>query len=230
MKIGCFTPVRNRELYLRSCLMQMRLQTIPPDIHYILINGEDAENYDNRLIIDLIDERHKIDVLNQDAHIRELSGSCVDTLLKEGIDLFFKIDSDDIYHTNYISVIVGAIENNNLWEQENGFCINLVDQLFTTVDGCGNAEIRQHDFMQGLGLSPEEIADGMQVGAPPTFVFDRKVAEVIVAHSDDPAYRKFTYDDKAWRTLLFDRGIPIFQCSTTSPVFSYIKHGGNSSW
>jgi len=45
MKIGCYTPVKSRQLMLRTCILQMQVQTRLPDTHLILINGKDAMNY-----------------------------------------------------------------------------------------------------------------------------------------------------------------------------------------
>ena len=108
MNVGCFTPVRDRQLFLRSCLMQMHLQTQPSGSLVILINGPDAATYDLRCVEDLLEPWIDITRVARSMSTREASTLAIERLLESDTDLFFKIDSDDIYQRNYLRDYVSA--------------------------------------------------------------------------------------------------------------------------
>jgi len=229
MKIGCFTPVKDRELYLRSCLMQMMLQTRLPDAHIVLINGENAASYDLRAVADLIEPWMSLVPIARSMTTREAYTLALELLLQSDVEIFFKIDSDDIYCRNYIEVILEQIASRGLHERQQGFCLNLVDQLWLNASPDGSATIRDYTFRTGLGISKEEEARGIRVGAPPTFVFDRPVAELLVRHARRDPYSRERFEDRAWRNILREHEILIELVGTPNPVFGYLRHSGNIS-
>ncbi|MGB7344413.1 MAG: hypothetical protein WBD20_09385, partial [Pirellulaceae bacterium] len=176
MKIGCWTAVAGRELMLRACLMQMRLQTVTPDAYVILINGDHAEQYDLRAIDDLIQPWMHVVYRNEPMTTRAASIAAVDELLGRDVDVFFKIDSDDLYRAEYLQTVIDYIDREGLRNREEGFCVNLRNQLWLEADGRGGATIRDAPFSRGLGLSENEQQEGVAVGAPPTFCFSREIA------------------------------------------------------
>ncbi len=229
MKIGCSTPVKARPLMLRSCILQMQAQTRLPDTHLILINGVDALDYDSRTVTDLINQRVQFKAYPYDANTSELTVQCLKIMLEQGVDLFFKIDSDDMYYCNYIETFLEEIGEEKLAQTEKAFAANLVDQLFITAQDNTAVKIKRAHFQRGLGLPPHEIEKGIKVGAPPTYVFNRKAAQLIVDNADNPKYRHLTYDDAMMRNLLFDHGVVIDQITTKEPIFGYVRHGSNIS-
>lgn len=228
IKIGCWTGVKGRVLFLRSCLMQMLLQTRLPDSYVILINGEDADVYDRRAIDDLIEPWTSLVTIARSMTTLEVSTSALELLLESDAQLFFKIDSDDLYSRNYLETIVDHVESLSPLGRDQGFCLNLIDQLWLNEQPGGGATIANYKFHNGLGLSDEEKAKGMRVGAPPTFAFDRKAAELLVRHSRQPPYDHIPADDRAWRHILFDHGIVIEQVRSPEPVFGYLRHSDNT--
>ena len=228
MKIACFTAVRGRELFLRSCLMQMLLQTRRPDQYLVLVNGEDAEAYDRRLIADLIEPWITVVSVPRTITTREASTAALELLLQEDADLFCKIDSDDVYFRGYLQAIVHQIELLGLRERKDGFCLNLIDQLWINARAEARATIHPYTFHRGLGLGQEEERKGVRVGAPPTYVCDRAAAQLLVRYSVQPPYTKISSDDRAWRTVLFEHGIVIEKVSTPQPVFGYLRHSDNT--
>ncbi len=227
LRIGCFTGVRGRELFLRQCLLQMAVQTRPPDRHLVLLNGEDAATYDRRLIIDLLRPSTLIEVAPWTLPNREVSTLAVERLLEFDLDIFCKIDSDDVYFANYLATIAEHIEASPQLKPGDGFCVNLSEQLRIHSAG-GNASIHAESFRNGLGLTAAEQQRGVRVGAPPTYAFDRKAAELLVLHSRRPPYNQIRSDDIAWRTILFDHGITIDCLATPQPVIGYVRHGSNT--
>lgn len=230
MKVGCVIPVHARHLYLRSCLMQIHLQTRRPDICVVHINGPDARRYDLRCVEDLIEPW--INIMYTPGPLsgtRLATTAGVKRLLELGADLFFKIDSDDIYQRKYFSQYLDKLIEMNLLNRPTGFCANLVDQYWVNGKPGGAAAIQKVRFLKGLGLRKEEIERGMQVGAPPTFAFDRPVAELLSAKYQLPKYARLRSDDAAWRLILLDHAILIDQVSTVEPVFGYLRHDGNVS-
>ena len=107
--------------------------------------------------------------------------------------------------------------------------VNLIDQLWLTLDTKGNAIFRNGAFHQGLGLSEYDIERGIKVGLPPTTVFDQTIAELIVANAARPRYANIVSDDILYREILIDNGIIIEQLSTEQPVFGYTVHDSNIS-
>ena len=228
MKIGCWTGVQRRELFLRTCMMQMQLQTVTPDVHLIVINGDKAVTYDLRCVDDLISSQVSILRVPRSMTTLEVSRLAVQELLSRNVELFFKIDSDDIYKRDYIREIVKRIESHGLRSKEKGFCINLRNQLWLNGDSRGGASINKVGFRNGLGLSECEKQAGMQVGAPPTYAFDRRVAELLMQQSECEPYRNDHSDDRAWRRILYDHADGIECFETAEPVFGYLRHGTNT--
>lgn len=228
MKIACFTAVRGRELLLRSCLMQMLLQTRRPDQYLLLVNGEDAEAYDRRLITDLLEPWITVVCVPRSITTREASTRALELLLESDADLFCKIDSDDVYFRGYLQAIVAQIELLGLRERNEGFCVNLIDQLWINSRAEARATIHPYTFRRGLGLGKEEERRGVRVGAPPTYVCDRAAAQLLVRYCVQPPYAKISSDDRAWRTVLFEHGIVIEQVRTPQPVFGYLRHSDNT--
>lgn len=228
VRIGCWTGVRGRELFLRTCLMQMLLQTRQADHYVVLVNGEDAANYDYRAVSDLIEPWVSLVTMPKLMSTVEVSTAALELLLQNDVQLFFKIDSDDLYFRNYLQTFVDYVESAGLHKLGEGFCLNLIDQLWLKAQPGGGAAIREQPFYYGLGLSDQEKAKGMRVGAPPTFVFDRTAAKLLVEHSHRQPYAHLMQDDRVWRHILFDHGIIIQQVSTPQPVFGYLRHSSNS--
>jgi hypothetical protein len=229
MKVGCFTPVKDRQLFLRACLMQMHLQTRRPDAYIVLLNGMSAAKYDQRCIEDL--QEPWIDIKCEPRQLTTLEASTIalERLLRLDIDIFFKVDSDDVYFRTYISEFIGALQTQGVFERPNSFCANLIHQYWWNALACGGATINRVHFLKGLGLRADEEARGVKVGAPPTFCFNRSVAELLVAQGRRPPYNQIPSDDQAWRTILIDHGIVIDQIRTENPVFGYLRHTGNTS-
>lgn len=228
LQIGCWTGVKGRELYLRSCVMQMLLQTRRPDRYVVLINGEEAEKYDRRAISDLIEPWMSLVTMPRNMTTREVSTAAVERLLEEGTELFFKVDSDDLYFRSYVQTLVDHVVEQRLAERDDGFCLNLIEQLWLNEASGGGATICNYKFHNGLRLCDYEKEKGMRVGAPPTYVFDRRSAELLVRYSNEAPYSQWRHDDTAWRHVLFDHGIVIEQVRTPQPVFGYLRHADNS--
>ena len=226
MKIACYTPVLGRNWFLRNCVLQMKAQTCRPDLHYLLINGTDADYYDLRTIVDLLDEKIALNTYPHNSNNAFLAPKCIKALLHQGVDLFYKIDSDDMYYSNYVETILHHFQN---YPQQNGLMVNLIDQYWLALGAKGNALVRQGEFHQGLGLSEHDIARGIKVGLPPTTVFDRTIAELIVANAGNSRYSHIVSDDILFREILIDNGIMIEQLSTEQLVFGYTVHNSNIS-
>ncbi|MEM7357996.1 MAG: hypothetical protein AAF431_02735 [Pseudomonadota bacterium] len=207
----------------------MQAQTRRPDRHLILFNGEQAAKYDTRVIEDLIDDSLLLKAYPYDDSIAHLSVQCLKLLLEQDIDVFFKIDSDDMYASNYVEVIAAYIENRSLDKSSEPFAINLINQLWLSVDNNNDVSIREHEFHRGLGLSKREIAQGVQVGAPPTYVMNRSAMELIVNNAENAKYQQIKSDDILFRQILIDNGIVVERLSTPKPVFGYVQHAKNSS-
>jgi hypothetical protein len=228
-RIGCFVPVRDRQLFLRSCLMQLILQTRSPDVCVILINGPEAARYDRRCVEDLLNASMDIVVVPEKLTTRRASAYAIQRLLEHQVDWFFKIDSDDIYHREYLEVYLQSMEQLQLASPGQPICCNLTHQYWWNAQDNGSATIQKVHFQKGLGLSPKEELRGVKVGAPPTFAFNQPVAELLVAQTDQSPYSIMEADDRAWRTILIDHGIVIQQIKTAKPVFGYLRHSGNTS-
>ncbi len=226
MKIACFTPVRGRNWFLRNCVLQMKAQTRRPDIHYLLINGADADSYDLNTIADLLDEKIVIQTYPHDSNNALLAPKCIKALLDSDADLFYKIDSDDMYYCTYVETMLHHFQS---YSQKKGLMVNLIDQFWLSLDAEGNAIIRNGAFHQGLGLSEYDIERGIKVGLPPTTVFDQAIAELIVVNANKSRYANIVSDDILYREILFDNEIVIEQLSTEQPIFGYMVHDSNIS-
>ncbi len=209
--------------------MQMQLQTRRAEVYVVTINGADAAKYDFRSVEDLLDPWIDLLTVSRALTTREASTIAVERLLELGVDLFFKIDSDDLYMRNYLAYYEEEIQARRLCDQPVGFCANLIDQYWLNARPGGSATVQRVRFAKGLGLSKLEESRGMRVGAPPTFAFDRRVAELLAAQGRRPPYEHISSDDQAWRTILIDNGLLIDQISTTRPVFGYLRHDNNTS-
>lgn len=226
--VGCMTPVKGRQLALRSCIMQMLLQTRPPDVHALFFNGADEMCHDRKLINDLIDSRHPVVHRREDMSILAAHGCALDMLLETNVNLFFKIDSDDVYKRRYIEAIIERLPEYGFTPDSPPFCINLIDQLWVDVKSFDQVESSSFSFDNGLGLLPEEREKGMVVGAPPTYVFNRSAARLLSKWQDYPAYSKDKHADRAWRNILFDNGVTITKIPTPyCTVFGYVRHDSN---
>lgn len=229
VRIGCFVPVRDRQLFLRSCLMQLLLQTKRPDVCVVLLNGPNADRYDRRCIEDLLDPSFDLVVVPQELSTREASALGIQRLLEHNVDNFFKIDSDDIYMREYLETYVECLRLSQLLGNAEPFCCNLTHQYWWNARENGSATIQRVHFQKGLGLFHKEELRGVKVGAPPTFAFNRRVAELLVAQTDQFPYNTMAADDRAWRTILIDHGIVIQQIQTPKPIFGYLRHSANTS-
>lgn len=229
MKIGCSTPVKSRQLFLRTCILQMQAQTLRPDKHVIMFNGEQATSYDTRVIQDLADDSLILKAYPYNSSIAELSVHCLKILLEHDIDLFFKIDSDDMYTNNYIQTIAAEFAQRSEDLNDKPLVLNLINQLWLTVQPDNDVGIRESSFAQGLGLSSAEIEQGIQVGAPPTYVMNRSAVELIVNDAERPEFQRIPSDDILFRRILIKHGVVIQRVSTESPVFGYVQHAKNSS-
>ena len=213
---------------LRSTLMQMRLQTAQPFVHLILINGPLADAYDLRLVEDLLCDTIHVRKVSKPLVNRQSAGLAVKQLLTFDIDAIAKIDSDDVYATDYLEQTLRAIEGAGLWDRTTGFCSQLYDQFWLRTDENGSGRISKAAFEFGLGLTDQEIDRGLRVGAPPTTVIDVRAARLVASHFNDPAYRMIASDDITWRTLLFDHGIKIERLKVRRGIFFYHRHGSNT--
>ena len=229
LTIGCFTPVRERHLFLRTCILQICAQSLRPDAHAILINGPEADTYDTRYIDDLRDGRLMIRTDPRQLSTLLASTAAIKMLLERSIDLYFKIDSDDLYLSNYVESIVQYIFDAPLDPLNDSYCLNLTHQYWIDARFGGPAIIREIEFREGLGLSDDERAKGIVVGAPPTFVFNRRIAELLVSQVEADPSRHYPGDDYAWRHILYSHGVTITRVRTPRPVFGYLTHGGNTS-
>lgn len=222
------TPVKGRQLALRSCIMQMLLQTRPPDVHALFFNGADEMCHDRKLINDLIDSRHPVVHKREDMSILAAHGCALDMLLETNVNLFFKIDSDDVYKRQYIATIIERLPEYGLTPNSPPFCINLIDQMWIYAQSVNHVEAYPLSFENGLGLLPEERKKGIVVGAPPTYVFNRSAASLLSRWQDYPAYSTDKHADRAWRNILFDNGVTIKKMPTPHyPVFGYVRHDSN---
>jgi len=226
MKIACYTPNRDRHWFLRNCVLQMKAQSRRPDLHYILLNGAGSENYDLRTIRDLLDEKIILNVFPQNYNTAQLGAFCIKALLEKNVDLFIKVDSDDMYYSYYVETALNCFEGVT---ETQGYCTNLIEQLWVEMDAGGNACIQEMNFHEGLGLSQYDKERGVKMGAPPTFVFNRPIAELIDAKAGEARYSEIIYDDILFREILIDNGVVIQQVRTAEPVFGYLKHSSNSS-
>ena len=225
VRLGCFTPVRGRPFYLRSCLMQMSLQSRVPDLHVIVVNG--PEPYDHRFIDDLRRPWMKFIRIRRKMNTREASLHAIEYLLKHDLDVFFKIDSDDLYATDYIASVIRLVDQHELGIRD-AWCLNLRKQFWINSLPNGGASLGPASFRHGLGLSANEKAAGVEVGAPPTYSFNRRAAELILDGMKRSAYRKYRSDDLAMRRILADQGVTIDCFPTDKPVFGYVRHEGNT--
>jgi len=226
MKVACYTPVIGRNWFLRNCVLQMKAQTRRPDVHYLLINGADADSYDLSTIADLLDEKIVIQTYAHDSNNALLAPKCIKALLDNNFDLFLKVDSDDMYYVHYVETLLHHFQDH---PQTDGLMVNLIDQFWLSLDTNGNAIVRNGAFHQGLGLNEHDIERGIKVGLPPTTAFDRTIAQLIVSNADTPRYAHITSDDILYREILIDNGIIIEQLSTEQPIFGYTVHDSNIS-
>jgi hypothetical protein len=209
--------------------MQLQLQTRRPEFCVVLINGPDADSYDLRCVEDLLEPWISIRRIPHRLTTREASCQALMELLNTNAELFFKIDSDDIYQREYLAEYLRSIGPGTGRDPPAGWCANLIDQYWWNAGADGSASIRRVGFRQGLGLSKREQDRGVRIGAPPTFAFDRRVAELLTAQSHRPPYDQIDSDDQCWRTILIDHDIVIRQIETSKPVFGYLRHADNTS-
>jgi glycosyltransferase involved in cell wall biosynthesis len=185
--------------------------------------------FDCRIIEDLIDDITLFTCLPHGTTL-----DCFTQSLRElharGVHLFVCLDHDCIYRRRYIESICSFITSSGLDVEEGAFCLNLIDQQWVTLYDDARAEIAECSFRAGLGLAADE-AQRIVVGAPPTFVFGRRAAAVVIDAADGNSGRAPDgYHDIFWRRALADAGIRITQVRTPEPVFAYVRHSNNLCW
>ncbi len=230
MKLVGYTPVKDRELFLRTCLLQSISQTRPLDEHLVLINGENAERYDTRLIDDLIRPGYRLLVSPGDQNIAALTLELFTHCLEGDGDVFFKFDSDDIYMIRYVEFMEAWIKEFIDKPTEKPFCINLVNQLFIKSQGPqSEVSIQKYGFDNGLGLTEDEVERGITQGMSQTIVLNRAAVEIIVNNTKPSQCHLYHYDDIMIRSVLADHGVFIQKVPTRSPLAGYLVHDNNTS-
>ena len=231
--IGCFTPSRGRQLALRACMMQMQMQTRRPDIHAILFNGPHLRERDDELVRDLYDGSVLVGFAAEEINSPEASARTIEILYARDnpkVNLFFKIDNDDLYRTNYIESVLKILAEKGLGpEDQNPWCLNLTHQWWIKYTSMNRVEHAFAVFENGLGLSHYEIEKGMRVGIPSTNVLNRAAIEIIRTWRES-RYAGDNMDDRIWRHVLYDAGVIIHTAPTYMPVFGYVRHSENASF
>lgn len=228
--VGCFTPCCGRQLMMRNCILQMIAQSRQPDHYSILLNGND-EQLSEMLYYDLYSGHDWIKVQSQPGSMLtiEAYSRALEPLLDTDTDLFVKIDSDDIYRRHYLQQYIENIDRHfTEYKRPKGFCFNLVGQTWINAADPRNVSVEPWAAVGGLGLTYVEQAKGMTCGAPPTYVFDRRAAEVLMRWKGHPRYSVDVASDRTWRNLLFEAGIPITCLLTNDPIFGYVRHEANT--
>lgn len=226
LKIGCCTAVLDRPLFARLNRLQVATQTLAPDFHVILASGAGC---DRRVLEDLLDRTTLFRTLPEGTPTLAAYAIGLKVLLDKGTDLFCCLDHDCLYYRDYLKVIRQFVRTRRLDIKRGDFCLNLIDQYWLKLYEDDRATLEPRSFHEGLGLAPEE-AKRIKVGAPPTFVFGRRAAEVAIASASRDTAALNGFHDIVWRRALLEAGIQITQVKTPRPVFAYVRHRNNLVW
>jgi glycosyltransferase involved in cell wall biosynthesis len=185
--------------------------------------------FDCRFLEDLMEETTLFTCLEQPASMLDCFTLSLRELHARGVNLFFCLDHDGVYKRGYIESVCDFVRASGVDVEEGLFCLNLIDQQWVTLYDDARADLEARSFRSGLGLSPEE-AKRVVVGAPPTFVFGRGAAQIVIERADREGGAPDVYQDIFWRRALLDAGIRITQVQTPEPVFAYVRHSNNLCW
>jgi glycosyltransferase involved in cell wall biosynthesis len=224
--VGCCTAVLDRPLFARLNVLQIATQTVRPHFHSVVASGGE---FDGRFIDDLLDDTTLLTCVPQPVTTLACYTLGLEELQAREVNLFFCLDHDCVYKRQYIEAVCGYVESAGLDLNEGLFCLNLIDQQWITLYDDARADLQLQSFQMGLGLSAEE-AKLVVVGAPPTFVFGRAAAEVVIARVRQGGTAGNGYHDMFWRRVLRDAGVRITQVRTAEPVFAYVRHSNNLCW
>jgi glycosyltransferase involved in cell wall biosynthesis len=224
--VGCCTAVLDRPLFARLNVLQIASQTVRPNFHSVIASGRE---FDGRFIDDLMDDTTLFTCVPEPVTSLACYTLGLEELHVRGVNLFFCLDHDCVYKRKYIEAVRNYVETAGLNVGEGLFCLNLIDQQWITLYDDARADLKMQSFQMGLGLSAEE-AKRIVVGAPPTFVFGRGAAEVVIARVQEGGTASNGYHDIFWRRALSDAGIRITQVRTPEAVFAYVRHNNNLCW
>src|SRR5215472_7163645 len=196
--VGCCTALVDQPLFTRFNLLQVSSQSRQPDFHSVVASGT---KFDGRFIDDLIGETTLFTCLPAPATTLSCYTLGLEELDARGVNLFLCLDHDCVYKRQYIEAVCSFVESTGLNLDEGRFCLNLIDQQWITLYDDARAELKPHSFHTGLGLSREE-AERIVVGAPPTFVFGRGAAKVVMDQVQRGGTAASGYHDMFWRSVL----------------------------
>jgi glycosyltransferase involved in cell wall biosynthesis len=226
LSLGCCTAVLDRPLFARLNMLQVIAQTVRPQFHSVVASGEDS---DRRFIDDLVDDSILLASVAEPNATLSAYTRGLEELHAKGVNLFVCLDHDCVYKRKYLQAVSEFVRSAGLNADDGLFCLNLIDQQWITLYDDARADIEARHFRRGLGLSIEE-ANQVVVGAPPTFVFGRGAAEIVIERYRKSGQPATVYHDIFWRRVLLDAGIQITQVQTSAPVFAYVRHSNSLCW
>lgn len=224
--VGCCTALLDRPLFARLNVLQVASQTMQPSFHSLVASGPE---FDRRFLDDLIGDSTLLTCTPQPATTLACYAVGIQELYARGVNLFFCLDHDCLYRTRYIEAVCAFVRSTGLNASEGMFCLNLIDQQWISLYDDATADLEERSFRAGFG-SPAGDTAQVELGAPPTFVFGRGVAKVIIDHVRRGAHAPNGYHDQPWRRALAEVGIRITQVQTPEPVFAYVRHTNNLCW
>lgn len=222
--LGCATPVSGRMLALRSSIERLKLQTVRPNYHALFAYG--TPSFDLGFVNDLLDSGI---VFRHSAPPRSLLSATTEALKmlsNKRVDLFFYVDADHVYRSEYIASILRVLEASSIDLREQHFCAHLVNQEWISSDSSGRSIILPHEFFENAKLTKKQKQAGLLLGISPTFVFNRKTADLFIASADAEAENFSPYPELFWRETLLAAGVQMTPLRTKKPVFAFVRTTG----
>lgn len=207
----------NRPYMLRHVVLQLLKQSYSLDIAIYDCSGSSGAIAD-LLVSESMGSRHIYLLKGENTDLHHNFIKIAEHAIREGrtcgqeYDLFFKIDDDDIYFSEYVSDAVDHI-------RESG-----VDISTCAADRYLNRDICQS--IKNLGSFSEE--DDVSFAMPPTMVFNQRALQVLFQRSPDYPIDAVSWgSDRIWRQWWLEAGLKAE--IRLSNQFWYHIHGGNVS-
>lgn len=212
IKVLAFTASMGRPIFLRYCCMQMQNQTYSVD--HVIYNNAPNEDPDLNYLDLLTDFPMKptstlIAKFGKSEHQHHNHINALNLINVDDYDLFFKIDDDDLYRSNYIESRVESYLTHH-WDFSGSYSYNWIE----------NNKYIDTKTVISLGLGDEDKKLKVEHFMPPTMAFSRKAIKKIMSMNVNNSL----WEDTQWRRLIWEDNDLKKIIIKDSKNFTYNRH------